>query len=95
MSDDCKHYFRISMLDDVDEWIEQNKDEYNEMHEVEQEYIKQHREITDFKKGFKAVGKLLPKTIKGGVVLCKTMFEIRQKRGSKIYGNNSFCIKWL
>ena len=77
MSDDCKHYFRISMLDDVDNWIEQNKDEYNEMHEVEQEYIKQHREITDFKKGFKAVGKLLPKTIKGGVVLCKTVFEIR------------------
>ena len=77
MSDECKKFYQISMLDNVDKWIEENKDEYNEMHPVEKEYIKTHRTITDFKRGFYSVGKLLPKTIKGGVVLCNTTFEMR------------------
>lgn len=77
MSDDCKKFYQISMLDNVDDWIKEHKDEYNEMHPFEKEYIKTHRTITDFKRGFYSVGKLLPKTIKGGVVLCNTTFEMR------------------
>lgn len=77
MSDDCKKFFKLSMLDNIDKWIEENKKEYDKMHNVEKEYIKTHRTITDFKRGFYSVGKLLPKTIKGGVVLCATTFELR------------------
>ena len=77
MSDECKKFYQISMLDNVDDWIKEHKDEYNEMHPFEKEYIKTHRTITDFKRGFYSVGKLLPKTIKGGVVLCNTTFEMR------------------
>ena len=77
MSEECKKFYQISMLDNVDDWIKEHKDEYNDMHPFEKEYIKTHRTITDFRRGFYSVGKLLPKTIKGGVVLCNTTFEMR------------------
>lgn len=77
MSEECKKFYQISMLENVDKWIEEHKDEYNDMHPFEREYIKTHRTITDFRRGFYSVGKLLPKTIKGGVVLCNTTFEMR------------------
>lgn len=77
MSENCKHFFDLSMKDNIEEWIENNKKEYEKMHKVEKEYIKTHRDITDFKRGFYSVGKLIPKTIKGGVVLCSTTFEMR------------------
>lgn len=77
MSEECKKFYQLSMLDNIDLWIEENKKEYNKMCKEEKEYIKQHRTITDFKRGFYSLGKLLPKTIKGGVVLCATTFEMR------------------
>lgn len=80
MSEDCKRLYQISMSDNVNQWIEENREEYNAMHEVEKDYIKTHREMTDFKDGFYAVGKLAPKTIKGGVILCQTTFQIRKQR---------------
>ena len=43
----------------------------------EKEYIKEHRTIEDFKTGFIGVGKLIPRNIKGGVILCNTLFTLR------------------
>lgn len=77
MNEKAKHFYQLSMLDNIDEWIEQNKAEFNKMEKVEKEYIKQHKTIEDFKRGFKGVGKLVPHAIKGGVVLCATTFEMR------------------
>ena len=77
MSEKSKQFYQISMLDDVDKWIEEHKKEYEALHETEKEYIKQHRTIEDFKRGFYSVGKLIPRTIKGGVVLWSTTFELR------------------
>lgn len=77
MNDKCKRLYNISMNEDIEKWIAENQEEYNEMHDVEKAYIKEHKTIEDFHKGFKAVGKLLPKTIKGGVVLIDTTFELR------------------
>ena len=41
------------------------------------EFIKQKRTITDFKAGLKIPSKLLPKRIKGGIVLQTTTYEMR------------------
>lgn len=77
MNEKAKHFYQISMLDDVNKWIADNKKEYNKMAEVEKEYIKEHKTIEDFKAGFIGVGKLVPHSIKGGVVLCNTLFTLR------------------
>lgn len=77
MNDKAKHFYQISMLDDVDKWIAENKKEYNKMANEEKEYIKEHRTIEDFKTGFIGVGKLIPRNIKGGVILCNTLFTLR------------------
>ena len=41
------------------------------------EFLKTKRELTDFKIGLKVYGKLIPKRIKGGIVLIKTTYEMR------------------
>lgn len=69
----------------------ENLKDYNELSEEAKQEIKEaktflydhngkpiKRNITDFKKGIQIPGKLLPKRIKGGVVLCDSMFEMRK-----------------
>ena len=41
------------------------------------EFLKTKRNISDFKVGIKIPGKLLPKRIKGGVLLTETYYEMR------------------
>lgn len=40
-------------------------------------FLSKKRDIADFKVGLEVPGKLLPKRIKGGVILCETTFQIR------------------
>ncbi len=68
MPEKCKQLFVKSMTQDY------NLDEHNE---EEQMFIQVKRNLTDFKVGLKVTGKLLPKRIKGGIVLVDTTYEMR------------------
>lgn len=78
MGDGAKKFFIYSMENLTEEqWKTERAEEWNKMHEVEKQYVLEKREITDFKSGFKSVGKLIPKRVRGGVVLCLTTYELR------------------
>lgn len=51
--------------------------ELGELTPEESDFIKVKRELTDFKIGLRVPGKLLPRQIKGGVVLTPTSYEMR------------------
>ena len=65
----CKELFLKSMTGEN----YTNKD-YDE---EEQEFLAKRRTIQDFTIGLKVPGKLVPKHIRGGVLLCKTTYEMR------------------
>lgn len=69
MPDKCKKLFEKSMIGDL-------KDIKNYKAE-EQIFIKEKRELTDFKKGLKVPSKLRPQRIRGGIVLVDTTYEMR------------------
>ena len=64
----CKDLLNVSMGEEVD--LKKTTDD-------EKIFIKQHRTLEDFKVGLKVPSKLLPKNIDGGVLLCRTTFEMR------------------
>lgn len=68
MPDRCKELFRRSM--DGEEITDKDNNEAKE-------FLKTKRTINDFKIGLKVPGKLIPKRIKGGVVLVDTYYEMR------------------
>lgn len=68
MSERCKQLLNKSLGEDED--LKKVTDE-------EQIFIKEKRTLKDFKIGLKVPSKLLPKNINGGVLLCKTTFEMR------------------
>ena len=70
MPQKCKNLFELS-LQGVDE------KELNNYTEEEKEFIKTKRTLNDFKVGLKIPGKLLPKRIRGGVLLVETTYEMR------------------
>lgn len=49
----------------------------DDLEEDEKEFVKVRRKISDFKVGLKVPGKLLPRQIRGGVVLTPTSYEMR------------------
>ena len=65
----CKNLFLKSMGEDVDLG--------NKIQDYEQEFIDVPRKLEDFKIGLKVPGKLLPRRIKGGVLLVDSMYEMR------------------
>ena len=67
MPDRCKELFLHSMLGTTPE----------NATEEEKEFCEVKRNITDFKVGLKVPSKLLPKRIRGGVVLVDTYYEMR------------------
>lgn len=70
MPDKCKNLFIRSMSDITpDELIKYSEDE--------QEFLSIRRTLSDFKIGLKIPGKLLPKRIRGGVLLVDTTYEMR------------------
>lgn len=71
MPDKSKNLFIHSMLQDLTE------QEIKEYHPVEQEFLRQKRKLEDFDYGLIVPGKLMPKQIDGGVLLCETLYEMR------------------
>lgn len=67
MPDRCKNYFIRSLEGDVAK--EGESDEVRE-------FLSTKRTLEDFKVGLKVTGKLVPKRIKGGVVLYETSYEM-------------------
>lgn len=68
MPEKCKQLFLKSMTQDYDP---------NDYNEDELEFLKQEHTMDDFKRGLVIPSKLLPKRIKGGIVLVDTNYEIR------------------
>ena len=85
MPDGCKELFKMSMEGKTaDEWREELGNDNNgsykwdKMHEKEREFVlEKTRKIDDFDLGLSVPGKLMPKSIKGGVLLVKTTYEMR------------------
>lgn len=78
MSQKCKDLFDLSMSNTLkkEDKTKYNKEEREFLFNKETgEPIK--RSITDFKNGLKIPGKLLPKRIKGGIILKDTYYEMR------------------
>lgn len=78
MSQKCKDLFDLSMSNTLkkEDKVKYNKEEQEFLFNKETgEPIK--RSITDFKNGLKIPGKLLPKRIKGGIILKDTYYEMR------------------
>lgn len=67
----CKYLFNMSMSGDTP--VESVK----ELSEEEKKFVSVKRDITDFKPGLKVPGKLLPKNIKGGIILTETEYTFR------------------
>lgn len=68
----CKDLFLRSM-----EGREYDVEIDGEMRDEEREFISVHRSLEDFNIGLEVPSKLLPKTIKGGVVLKNTTYKMR------------------
>lgn len=75
MPESCKQLFLESLKEHSKEELEQMEKEGRDKEEIE--FLKTKRELTDFKIGLKVYGKLIPKRIKGGIVLVKTTYEMR------------------
>ena len=67
MPDKCKKLFKASV----------SRETMQVESEAEKDFIKTKRTLTDFKRGLIIPGKLLPKRIKGGLVLKDTTYEMR------------------
>lgn len=70
MPDKCKKLFDLSMRG----YEPKESDKYKEN---ELKFLEKKRTIEDFKEGLVVPGKLLPKRIKGGVLLVETSYEMR------------------
>lgn len=70
----CKDLLDISLRGATEKDLEKYKDNPEKL-----EFIKKKRTMTDFKAGLTIAGKLLPKCIKGGVILEDTYFTLREE----------------
>ena len=70
MPQKCKNLFEISM----NGYEPKDSDNYTD---EEVQFLSKKRELEDFKVGLKVPGKLMPKRIRGGVLLVETNYEMR------------------
>ena len=70
MPENCKELFIDSIIGYTDE-------EYAKMSEAGKKFVETKRTIEDFKVGLKVPDKLMPKKIKGGIVLQESTYEMR------------------
>ena len=74
----CKDLFIHSLNGTyTGELTEEQKEYLESLSDEAREFITKKREITDFDIGLKIPEKLMPKRIKGGIILEKTTFEMR------------------
>lgn len=78
LNDRGKDLFLYSIGDKstIDRLDAYNKENGIDFTEIEKEFISTKRNITDFKVGIEIPGKLLPKNIKGGIVLIDTFYKM-------------------
>ena len=69
VQDKCKDLFLMSM-----QGTEYNKENYTD---EENEFLSKKRTLEDFNVGLRIPGKLLPKRIRGGVLLVDSVYEMR------------------
>ena len=92
MPDTCKNLFRASMEGTADERriegdVEEDGKTLKQYTEAEREYLfdegghKIIRTIEDFRVGMKIPGKLMPKNIRGGILLVDTYYTMRNYKG--------------
>lgn len=67
----CKYLFNLSIMQNATD------DEKKKLTKEELEFINKKRTIADFKQGLTVPGKLLPKRIKGGIILTDTEYTFR------------------
>ena len=78
MPDTCKNLLNQSLIGfDQNNMNEEQKKLWEQLCEEDRKFITTKREITDFKKGLIINGKLLPKRIRGGIILVETTYEMR------------------
>lgn len=79
MPEKCKRLFELSLrqITTSEEWEKQYPNEWDELTDYEKQFVLTPRRIEDFKIGLVIGGKLMPKRIKGGVLLVETTFEMR------------------
>lgn len=78
MPDSCKNLLSLSLEKmTAEEWEDKYKDYWDTLTEQDKEFITTPRDLTDFKVGLMIHGKLLPKRIKGGILLTETTYELR------------------
>ena len=74
MSQRCKDLFIHSI---ENKWSINDKEWYYKLSEEAKEFVDEHRVIEQFDIGLKVPDKLMPKRIKGGILLVNTMYEMR------------------
>ena len=78
MPEKCKDLYKKSMQGlSQDEWETSHKDEWDKMSDEEREFVLYQRTLDDFKVGLIVPGKLVPRRIRGGVLLVETTYEMR------------------
>lgn len=78
MPEKCKELFKASMLQSSQEtWETERKEEWDKMKEDERKFVVTPRSLTDFCVGLIVPGKLVPKRIRGGILLVETTYEMR------------------
>ena len=78
MPEKCKDLYKKSMQGlSQDEWETSHKDEWDKMSDEEREFVLYKRTLDDFKVGLIVPGKLVPRRIRGGVLLVETTYEMR------------------
>ena len=78
MPEKCKELFKASMLQlSQNTWETERKEEWDKMNEDERRFVLTPRSLTDFRVGLIVPGKLMPKRIRGGVILKETTYEMR------------------
>ena len=77
MPDTCKSLLNLSLLHTTEEQLQQlEKERDKQYNQEERNFILQPRELTDFKIGLTVPSKLIPKSIKGGVLLVETTYRM-------------------
>ena len=86
MPDRCKNLFALSMAGtaDYNGYTDKATGEFKEWSDEEKEFLFDPvthepiiRTINDFKVGLKVWGKLIPKRIRGGILLVESTYEMR------------------
>ena len=78
MPEKCKELFKASMLQLSQEtWETERKEEWDKMKEGERKFVLTPRSLSDFCVGLIVPGKLVPKRIRGGILLVETTYEMR------------------